>query len=85
LGECFTAAGPVQHVLFQLLQTRSFPPPSSSQNELGASDAEELAKGDWPELQILDITWDGVIMLLLINIWHRARSMAWQGRHVFWT
>ncbi len=42
--------------------------PFCSQNELRAAGAEELVKGDWPELRILNIRWGGRRMLLCIQL-----------------
>jgi hypothetical protein len=36
-------------------------PPFRSYNDMGAGGAEELVKGDWPELRLLDIWWGGLV------------------------
>jgi hypothetical protein len=39
------------------MQPSTFSPHSCRHNKLGAAGAEELVKGDWPELRVLDIGW----------------------------
>ncbi len=42
--------------------------PFCSFNKLGAAGAEELVKGKWPELKILEIRWGRRPMLLYIQL-----------------
>jgi len=50
--------------------------PFCSDNKLGAAGAEELVKGDWPELRILTIWWGWRPMLLCIQL-----CTTWMARH----
>jgi hypothetical protein len=50
--------------------------PFCSDNKLGAVGAEELVKGDWPELRILTIWWGWRPMLLCIQL-----CTTWMARH----
>ncbi len=44
--------------LFINIHLHTFPSPFCSKNKLGAAGAEELVKGNWPELLVLIIRWD---------------------------
>ncbi len=50
--------------------------PFCSFNELGAAGAEELVKGNWPELRILAMRWGRWPMLLCIQL-----CTTWMARH----
>ncbi len=50
--------------------------PFCSYNKLGAAGAEELVKGDWPELRILNIGWVVLPLLLCIQL-----CTTWMARH----
>jgi hypothetical protein len=47
-----------KHILVKHTHLNTFPSPFCSKNKLGAAGAEELIKGNWPELLVLNIRWD---------------------------
>jgi hypothetical protein len=65
-GECSTGYGHKRWAAHKIKCDRSYSPfcrhnrPYVSE---GAANAEELVKGDWPELRVLDIRWGGPAML----------------------
>ncbi len=47
-----------KHVLANHTHLHTIISPFYSTNKLGAAGAEELVKGNWPELMVLNIRWD---------------------------
>jgi hypothetical protein len=82
--ECSTVYGHKRWVAHKIRCDRSNPPScrhnrsyflQPRDDKLGAAGAEELAKGDWPELRVLNIGWDELAVLLCIAHQYQHASL----------